>query len=341
MSAGAAEAREHLPGYKQHLLGERNLSELTVRNYLDDLTPLFQSMELQGVDSLAQVDRAFLRRYISWLMSSRPIKSGGSQWRHGHDRASVTRHLASLRSFFRYLTAEGVVAPDPLWKRGSRQSRSLIPKAEKPLPRVVDKEEMERLVNAPDNPEVEGKPKQVAMQLRDKAILELLYATGLRVSELSGLDLGDLDLERRVLRALGKGSKEREVVMGRPAQQALEAYIREARPLLMALPADGRPFPQPVWGPPYQAFRAGDGEAVRPSLRRRQGASPHAASQLCHSHAGRRRRPAHSTGTVGPLLARYNADIYARKPCQLSRRILERASESARRRGQAHHEQRD
>ena len=233
MSAGAAEAREHLPGYRQHLLGERNLSELTVRNYLDDLTPLFQSMELQEVDSLAQVDRAFLRRYISWLMSSRPIKSGGSQWRHGHDRASVTRHLASLRSFFRYLTAEGVVAPDPLWKRGSRQSRSLIPKAEKPLPRVVDKEEMERLVSAPDNPEVEGKPKQVAMQLRDKAILELLYATGLRVSELSGLDLGDLDLERRVLRALGKGSKEREVVMGRPAQQALETYIREARPLLM------------------------------------------------------------------------------------------------------------
>ena len=234
MNAGAAEARAHLGGYRQHLLGERNLSELTVRNYLDDLTPLFQSMELQGVDSLAEVDRAFLRRYVSWLMSSRPIKSGGSQWRHGHDRASVTRHLASLRSFFRYLTAEGVVAPDPLWKRGSRQSRSLIPKAEKPLPRVVDKEEMERLVSAPDNPEVEGKPKQVAMQLRDKAILELLYATGLRVSELSGLDLGDLDLERRVLRALGKGSKEREVVMGRPAQQALEAYIREARPLLMA-----------------------------------------------------------------------------------------------------------
>ena len=233
MSVTLVKARDHLQGYKDHLLGERNLSEYTVRNYLDDLTPLFQSMELQGVESFAQVDRAFLRRYVSWLMSSRPIKAGHAQQRHGHDRASVTRHLASLRSFFRYLSAEGIVPPDPLWKRGSRQSRVLIPKAEKPLPRVLGKEEVDRLLGSPDNPEAVGKPKSVAMQIRDRAILELLYATGLRVSELSGLDLRGLNLGRRLVRVVGKGSKEREVVMGRPAQEALQRYIKEARSLLM------------------------------------------------------------------------------------------------------------
>ena len=226
-------ARDHLQGYRDHLQGERSLSEYTVRNYLDDLAPLFQSMELQGVHSLAQVDRGFLRRYVAWLMSSRPIKTGPSQSKRGHERASVTRHMAALRSFFRYLVVGGIVPPDPLWKRGSRQSRVLIPKAETTLPRVVGKEEVARLVTTPDNPEVVGKPMSVAMQLRDRAILELLYATGLRVSELSGLDLRDLYLERRLVRAMGKGSKEREVVMGRPAQEALRRYIADARPLLI------------------------------------------------------------------------------------------------------------
>ena len=225
--------RDHLQAYWDHLQGERNLSEYTVRNYLDDLAPLFQSMELQGVQSLAQVDRGFLRRYVAWLMSSRPIKTGPSQLKRGHERASVTRHLAALRSFFRYLVGEGVVPPDPLWKRGSRQSRVLIPKTEKNLPRVVGQDEVVQLLESPDNLESVGKPKTIAMQLRDRAILELLYATGLRVSELSGLDLRDLDLGRRLARATGKGSKEREVVMGRPAQEALRRYIQDARPLLM------------------------------------------------------------------------------------------------------------
>ena len=205
-----------------------------MRNYIDDLTPLLELMEQQEVDSLANVDRAFLRRYISWLMSGRRIREGRTRSRLGHERASVTRHLAALRSFFRYLTARGVVPPDPLWKRGSRQSRSLIPKTERLLPRVVDREEVERLLGAPEDTESTGKPKPPEIRMRDSAILELLYATGLRVSELSGLDLGDLDMRRRVVRTVGKGSKEREVVMGRPAQEAVELYIEQARPKLAA-----------------------------------------------------------------------------------------------------------
>ncbi len=203
-----------------------------MRNYLDDLNPLIELLEHQEVESLDRVDRAFLRRYISWLMSGRRIREGRARSRTGHERASVTRHLAALRSFFRYLTARGVVPPDPLWKRGSRQSRSLIPKTERLLPRVVDREEMERLLNAPDASESMGKPKPPEILMRDRAILELLYATGLRVSELSGLDLGDVDMRRRVVRTVGKGSKEREAVMGRPAQEAVEHYVRDGRPRL-------------------------------------------------------------------------------------------------------------
>ena len=214
------------------MVGERNLSEYTVRNYLDDLNPLMELLEQQEVESLDRVDRAFLRRYISWLMSGRRIREGRARTRTGHERASVTRHLVALRSFFRYLTARGVVPPDPLWKRGSRQSRSLIPKTERLLPRVVDRQEVERLLNAPDAAESMGKPKPPEIQLRDRAILELLYATGLRVSELSGLDLGDVDLRRRVVRTVGKGSKEREAIMGRPAQEAVEQYVRDGRPML-------------------------------------------------------------------------------------------------------------
>lgn len=233
MNTDLQSTKSHLQGYRTHLLGERNLSEYTVRNYIDDLAPLFHSMEREGVQSLAQVNRGFVRQYVAWLMSSRPIKTGPSQWKRGHERTSVTRHLAALRSFFRYLVGEGVVPPNPLWKRGSRQSRVLIPKAEKTLPRVVGQQEVVRLLTSPDNPDAFGNSRPIAIQLRDRAILELLYATGLRVSELSGLDLRDLDLGHRLVRAIGKGSKEREVVMGRPAQDALQRYIQDARPLLM------------------------------------------------------------------------------------------------------------
>ena len=238
MTLSPVKEQANLQEYRDHLRGERSLSEYTVRNYLNDLDPFFQFMEEQGVESPTEVDRGFLRRYVAWLMSSRPIQTGRSQIVRGHERASVTRSLAALRSFFRYLVSRGVVPPSPLWKRGSRQSRALIPKAEKTLPRIMGKEEVVDLLTTPDNPETKDKPKSPALQIRDRAILEMLYATGLRVSELSGLDMKDVDMERRRLRTIGKGSKEREVVFGRPAQEALERYINEGRPKLGARRTD-------------------------------------------------------------------------------------------------------
>ena len=238
MTLSPVKEQANLQEYRDHLRGERSLSEYTVRNYLNDLDPFFQFMEEQGVESPTEVDRGFLRRYVAWLMSSRPIQTARSQIMRGHERASVTRSLAALRSYFRYLVSRGVVPPSPMWKRGSRQSRALIPKAEKTLPRIMGKEEVVDLLTTPDNPETKDKPKSPALQIRDRAILEVLYATGLRVSELSGLDMNDVDMERRRLRTIGKGSKEREVVFGKPAQEALERYINEGRPKLGARRTD-------------------------------------------------------------------------------------------------------
>ncbi len=232
MSSAAAPFQARLQAYKRHLNAERSLSQYTVRNYVDDLAPLFQFMELEGYDSLAAVDRAFLRRYVAWLMAARPVRNGGRSWRRGHKRASVARALASLRSFFRYLVQEDVVPPSPLWKRGSRQARALMPKMEKSLPRVLGHADVDRLLGTPEDPEVKGRPRDPALQVRDKAVLELLYATGLRVGELERLDISDVDLSRRRVRAVGKGSKERYVVMGRPAKEAIERYLHEARPAL-------------------------------------------------------------------------------------------------------------
>ena len=238
MTLSPVKEQGNLQEYRDHLRGERSLSEYTVRNYLNDLDPFFQFMEEQGLESPSDVDRLFVRRYVAWLMSSRPIQTARSQIKRGHERASVTRSLAALRSYFRYLVSRGVVPPSPMWKRGSRQSRALIPKAEKTLPRIMGKEEVVDLLTTPDNPETKDKPKSPALQIRDRAILEVLYATGLRVSELSGLDMKDVDMERRRLRTIGKGSKEREVVFGRPAQEALERYINEGRPKLGARRTD-------------------------------------------------------------------------------------------------------
>jgi site-specific recombinase XerD len=233
MSVTAIKAKDYLQGYREHLQGERNLSEYTVRNYLDDLTPLLQFMDLQELQSPAQVDRGFLRQYVAWLMSARPVKIGRSQWKHGHERASVTRSLAALRSFFRYLVREGAAPPSPLWKQGSRQSKALIPKVEKSLPKAIGHAEVAQLVSTPDDPDNPGRHKDPSMQARDRAILEILYATGLRVSEVSALDMRDVDMARRRVRTVGKGSKEREVILGTPAQGAMERYLKEARPLMV------------------------------------------------------------------------------------------------------------
>ncbi len=181
---------------------------------------------------------------------------GDEEWRHP-DRPTIRRYLASLadrdlsasavsgrlsaiRSFYRHCTREGWIGADPL--AGVRS-----PKRPRRLPRVLSPAHAQRLVEAPSS----GTPRDErhrALGLRDAALLELLYATGMRISELAGLTLPRLDVARRRLRVRGKGDKERELLFGRPAEMAMAAYLRDARPAL-AVDAGASVFVNASGGP--------------------------------------------------------------------------------------------
>ncbi len=190
-----------LRGYLVYLEVEKGVSPYTVRNYRTDVEDFLTFLGREE-RVLRIVDRACLRRYMVGLQG------------RGIARGSLSRKASALRSFFRYLERQGEIASNPTLT-------TVLPKRERRLPRFLDKGEIDGLlVAAADNS---------ALGLRDRAILELLYSSGLRVSEVAHLDLGHVDLHGREVRVWGKGSKERIAIVGRPAIAALERYIREAR----------------------------------------------------------------------------------------------------------------
>lgn len=200
--------------YVNYLQVERNASPYTIRNYTTDLIGnkyegqergFFPFLRAHQVDSLADVDRHVLRDYIASLKEQKVA------------RTSVARKLSAVRSFYRYLVREGILANDP-----TRETSS--PKRDRRLPQFLTSEEMERLLAVPDDATPGGQ--------RNRAIIELLYASGLRVSELVSLDLDDMNLEAREIRVMGKGMKERIVLMGEPAAKAIAKYLDEGRELL-------------------------------------------------------------------------------------------------------------
>lgn len=192
--------------YINYLQAERNASPYTVRNYSTDLIAFFQFMRSKGVSTLEQVDKQALRSYLARLVED------------GIAKSSIARKLSAIRSFYRYLLREDILAKDPLANTAS-------PKLDRRLPEFLSQPEIRRILRAPDLSKPEGK--------RDRAWLELLYASGLRVSELAQLTLGQVNLDTREIRVLGKGSKERVVLMGKPASGALSDYIISARPALL------------------------------------------------------------------------------------------------------------
>jgi tyrosine recombinase XerC len=193
---------ELLKKYIRHLELERSISPYTVRNYSSDVQGFLDFLKENGIDSLDKVNRLTLRLYL------------GSLHEQGTSRASINRKASALRSFYKYLTREELVKAEPT-------SMLRGPKTEKRLPTFLTHEEMARLLEAPDASTPQG--------LRDRAILELLYAAGLRVSEIVALDLSDIDLGIRQVRVWGKGSKERMVLMGIPAAKSLRLYFELGR----------------------------------------------------------------------------------------------------------------
>ena len=207
-----------LERFQQHLAAELRLAPRTVSNYLDDMKPFAQFLqEHLGISDPAQVDRSTVIGYLEWLLNQRPITQGRLEARRrpGHTRTSVVRLFSVLRSFYRLLAQEGWIAQDPT-------ARVRTVKLQRTLPEVLSHREVGNLLGGPPRAKLQG--------LRDVAILELLYSSGLRVSEAAGLDVEDLDLSSLEVRVLGKGSKERLVPLTRPEAEALERYLHEARP---------------------------------------------------------------------------------------------------------------
>jgi integrase/recombinase XerC len=192
--------------YINYLDAERNASRYTVRNYTRDLLAFFSYLKSREISSLNEVDRQVLRGYLSYLM------------KEGFARVSISRKLSAIRSFYRYLIREQLVAASPVADTSS-------PKLDKRLPKFLTPEETVRLLEAPDSATARGQ--------RDRALIELLYASGLRVSELASLNPEQINLETNEIRVWGKGAKERVVLMGKPAAAALAGYLSRGRPQLL------------------------------------------------------------------------------------------------------------
>jgi len=198
--------------YLDHLTFERGLSEHTVRAYAGDLTSLFDHAARMGCTDAGEIAVSVLRSWLARLHSS------------GASRATLARRASSARVFTAWAARDGLIDHDPGGVLAS-------PKARRPLPDVMRVDEAAAVMTAAA---ADSSP----LGLRDTAVLELLYATGARVSELCGLDIDDLDSRRRTVRLLGKGSKERTVPVGEPAAAAVDAWLARGRPRL-ATPDSG------------------------------------------------------------------------------------------------------
>lgn len=199
--------------FTDHLALERGLAANTIQAYSTDLTRLSERLVSQGVDEISAVDLTALSGHLVARLDE------------GLKTRSLARNVVSIRRLFRFLVAEGHLREDPA-------ATLEVPPAPKTLPKVLTESEIEALLNAPDRSTPEGD--------RDIAMLELLYATGLRVSELVTLPVSGLNLDVGFVRVIGKGSKERVVPLGEIASDAIRHHLRDGRPRLLAT-AGGTP----------------------------------------------------------------------------------------------------
>jgi integrase/recombinase XerD len=198
--------------FLDHLTVERGLSTNTVKAYRRDLRRYVAYLAARGIDDAVRVDPAIVSAFVADL-------SGSTHDGKPYRATSVVRALSCVRSFHRFLLREGDAASDPT-------DGVVRPRLPRSLPRPLSIDDVERLLAAPRPTDTKG--------LRDRAVLETMYGAGLRVSELVGLDVDDVDLEDGSVRVLGKGGKERDVPLGRYAREAIEAYLSRARPSMAA-----------------------------------------------------------------------------------------------------------
>jgi integrase/recombinase XerC len=199
-----------LEEYAEHLALERGRSEHTRRAYLADLRSLFAFLEQRAPGS--GIDGLNLPLLRAWL---------AAQATSGAARTTLARRTSAVKTFTAWAARRGLLAVDPA-------ARLQVPKARRTLPAVLRQDQALAALAAAEL----GAQQRDPLALRDKLIVELLYATGIRVSELCGLDIDDVDTGRRLLRVLGKGNKQRTVPFGRPALTALSDWLADGRPVL-------------------------------------------------------------------------------------------------------------
>lgn len=201
-----SKSKEAIAKYREYLLSERNYSEFTINSYISDICEFKDFLTSEEMGTLITARSLHARNFMTRLFNN------------GFKKKSIARKLSSLRTFYRYLITEKIVEKNPFELIES-------PKVEKSLPRFLYKEEIEKIFNSIDTTTAIGK--------RNLAIMEILYGSGLRVSELVSLKLENLDFSNAMIKVLGKGSKERYVPMNLRTIEALNAYIHIGRPELI------------------------------------------------------------------------------------------------------------
>ncbi len=189
---------QYLTSFLKHLEIELNYSSHTIRNYKSDLLYFFKFLKIHTITDLNKIDYSIMRDYLNDLYNK------------NYQTKSINRHLSSIRSFFKYLMQHKIITINPL---------ELITnnKISKKIPNYLHYYEYEKLLMVPNN---------TPLGLRDKAILELLYSTGIRVGELVQIKLTDIDLNEMTIKVLGKGRKERIVIFGNQLKELLESYLQ-------------------------------------------------------------------------------------------------------------------
>ena len=206
--------------FEKYLEAERNLSVHTVRAYMGDLDSLLEHLERLGLTHFKDLDLSHIR---SWLANLQ-VKGGA--------RTTLSRRAVSIRLFTKWAAKKGFLAKDV-------GENLATPKGHHTLPTVLN---VADAAIAMDALATRAAEEETPASLRDLAMVEILYASGARVSELCGLDISDVDYDRRTIRVLGKGNKERTIPLGAPAIRALESWLKDGRPSMLTDKSDGAIF---------------------------------------------------------------------------------------------------
>jgi site-specific recombinase XerD len=203
--------------YRNFLKNQKNLSDKTILNYLADCDRFFKYLGSAYITDLAHIDVRVMREYLASLYEA------------GYARSTIARHLACLRSLFKYLYQCRIVETNPLLLLHA-------PKKVRRLPQFPYRQEVEQLLEQARPTQTQ--PDSRLLEIRNLAVLELFYSSGLRIGEAVQINIGDIDLEMRSLIIKGKGRKERMAPIGRQAAGAIGSYLSQARPALVGSPPD-------------------------------------------------------------------------------------------------------